>query len=184
MLFTHDTELALAAAAAWVNTDGDVEQLPDMAALEAFVQHWGWTGSRTRDDTELLAVQQLRPRLRRLWELDRDGVVALLNEVLAEFRALPQLVRHGEFDYHLHATPSEAPLGARMAVEAAMAMVDVIRADEVDRLRICANDDCNDVLVDLSRNRSKRYCDLTCSNLAAVRAYRSRSAGRPAATGG
>ena len=182
MLFTHDTELALAAAAAWVNTDDDVEQLPDPAALEAFVVHWGWTGSRTGDEAELRAVRDLRPRLRRMWELDRDGVVTLVNDVLTEFRALPQLVRHDGFDYHLHATPSEAPLAARMAVEAAMAMVDVIRADELDRLRICANDDCNDVLVDLSRNRSKRYCDLTCSNLAAVRAYRSRSAGRTADT--
>lgn len=178
MLFTHDTELALAAAAAWINTDSDNELLPDPAALDAFVEHWGWTGSRERDDAELRAVRALRPRLRRLWELDRDGVVTLVNDVLAEFRALPQLVRHDGFDYHLHATPNEAPLAARMAVEAAMAMVDVIRADELDRLRICGNDDCNDVLVDLSRNRSKRYCGLNCSNLAAVRAYRSRSAGR------
>ena len=177
MLFTHDTEVALAAAAAWVNTDGDIDQLSDLAALEAFVDSWGWTGSRTRDAAELLAVQALRPRLRRLWELDREGVVRLVNDVLADFRALPQLVRHDQFDYHLHATPSEAPLAARMAVEAAMAMVDVIRADELSRLRICANSDCNDVLVDLSRNRSKRYCDLSCSNLAAVRAYRSRGAG-------
>jgi predicted RNA-binding Zn ribbon-like protein len=183
MLFTHDTELALAAAAAWVNTGGDNEQLPDEAALEAFVAHWGWTGSRTRDAAELAAVRALRPRLRQLWQLDRDDVVELVNDLLAQYRALPQLVRHDEFDYHLHATPSEAPLAARMAVEAAMAMVDVIRADELDRLRICANDDCDDVLVDLSRNRSKRYCDLTCSNLAAVRAYRSRSAGRAAGSG-
>ncbi len=177
MLFTHDTEVALAAAAAWVNTDGDVERLPDPAALDAFVDDWGWTGSRTRDNAELAAVQRLRPRLRRLWALEREGVVTLVNELLAEFRALPQLVRHDRFDYHLHATPSEAPLASRMAVEAAMAMVDVIRADELSRLRICANSDCDDVLVDLSRNRSKRYCDLTCSNLAAVRAYRSRGAG-------
>lgn len=179
MVFTDDTELALAGAATLVNTGGQEERLPDIAALDAFVEDVGWTGSRTRDSAELLAVQQIRPRLRQLWELDRDGVVSLINELLTEFRALPQLVRHGRFDYHLHATPSDAPLAARMAVEAAMAMVDVVRADELGRMRICANDDCNDVLVDLSRNRSKRYCDLTCSNRAAVRAYRSRGADRP-----
>src|SRR4051794_20013973 len=125
MLFTHDTELALAGAAAWVNTGSEAERLPDVAALDGFVTEWGWTGSRTHDEAELAAVQALRGRLRRLWELDREGVVGLVNELLAEFRALPQLVRHDRFDYHLHATPSEAPLGARMAVEAAMAMVDV-----------------------------------------------------------
>lgn len=180
MLFTHDTELALAGAAAWVNTGSEEERLPDMAALDAFVVEWGWTGSRTHDAAELQAVQELRPRLHELWELDREGAVALVNGLLTQFQALPQLVRHDRFDYHLHATPSDAPLAARMAVEAAMAMVDVIRADELSRLRTCANEDCNDVLVDLSRNRSKRYCDLTCSNRAAVRAYRSRGGGRTA----
>ena len=175
MVFTHDTELALSAAAAWVNTDSAGDTMPDVAALDAFVATWGWTGSRTHDAAELVAVKQLRPRLRRLWELDRDGVVGLVNELLAEFRALPQLVRHDQWDYHLHATASTAPLADRMAVEAAMAMVDVIRADELSRLRVCENYDCDDVLVDLSRNRSKRYCDLGCTNRAAARAYRSRS---------
>jgi len=174
MLFTHDTEVALAAAAAWVNTGAAVERLPDVAALDAFVAEWGWTGSRTHDGVELAAVQNLRPRLHQLWELDKEGVVILVNELLLEFRALPQLVRHDSWDYHLHATPSAAPLAARMAVEAAMAAVDLVRADELGRLRFCGNDDCPDVLVDLSRNRSKRYCDLTCSNRAAVRAFRSR----------
>ncbi|SDP45417.1 Conserved protein containing a Zn-ribbon-like motif, possibly RNA-binding [Nakamurella panacisegetis] len=176
MVFTHDTAVALIGAAAWVNTDADTEEIPDVAALDAFVTTWGWTGSRTHDETELLAVQGLRPRLRQLWLLDKDGVVALVNELLTEFRALPQLVRHDEWDYHLHATPSSAPLADRMAVEAAMAMVDVVRADELSRLRVCENFDCESVLVDLSRNRSKRYCDLVCTNRAAARAYRSRGA--------
>src|SRR4051794_7704828 len=179
MLFTHDTELALGAAVALVNTDSDAEGLPDTKALDDFVATWNWTGSRTHDDRELREVRRLRPRLRRVWESDKDGAVAITNSLLAEFHALPQLIKHDQMDYHLHATPADAPLAARMAVEAAMALVDVIRADELDRLRICGNFDCADVLVDLSRNRSKRYCDLSCGNLAAVRAYRSRTAGAP-----
>ena len=61
-----------------------------------------------------------------------------------------------------------------------MAMVDVIRSDELARLRVCAADDCVDVVVDLSKNRSKRYCDGTCGNRANVAAYRARQAGREA----
>jgi predicted RNA-binding Zn ribbon-like protein len=176
VLFTHDTEVALAFAVALVNTDSDVDTLVDVAALDDLVSSWDWTGSRTHDDAELREVRRLRPRLRKIWESDKDGVATIANGLLAEFHALPQLVKHDEWDYHLHATPSAAPLAARMAVEAAMAFVDVVRADELDRLRICGNFDCSAVLVDLSRNRSKKYCDLSCSNLAAVRAYRSRSA--------
>jgi predicted RNA-binding Zn ribbon-like protein len=177
VLFTHDTELALAFAVALVNTDGDVDGLTDVAALDDLVSTWNWTGSRTHDEAELREVRELRPRLRMIWESDKDGVATIANDLLAEFHALPQLVKHDEWDYHLHATPSAAPLAARMAVEAAMAFVDVVRADELGRLRICGNFDCFAVLVDLSRNRSKRYCDLSCSNLASVRAYRSRTAG-------
>lgn len=177
MLFTHDTEVALAAAAALVNTepeDGEPEELPDTAALGDFVRTWGWTGQHRGDDEELHAVRALRPRLRPFWHLDRDGVVELVNELLREANALPQLVRHDEWDYHLHATPDDAPLASRMAVEAAMAMVDVVRGDELGRLRICESATCHDVVVDLSRNRSKRFCDGGCGNRAAVAAYRAR----------
>jgi predicted RNA-binding Zn ribbon-like protein len=63
-----------------------------------------------------------------------------------------------------------------MAVEAAMALVDVIRSGEIDRLRTCAAGDCNDVLIDLSKNRSKRFCSVTCGNRANMAAYRARLA--------
>jgi predicted RNA-binding Zn ribbon-like protein len=175
VLFAHDTEVALQAAAALVNTDGrDEDRLADVAALEAFVREWGWTGVRRRDRAELEQVRALRPRLRRLWELDEDGVVEQVNGMLAEARALPQLVRHDEWNYHLHATSSGAPLADRMAVEAAMAFVDVVRQQELDRLAVCGADDCDDVLVDLSKNRSRRYCSTGCSNRVNVAAFRAR----------
>lgn len=177
MVFTHDTEVALAAASALVNTlDREQEQLPDPASLDEFVRTWGWTGERRHDDAELQAVRDLRPRLRRLWELDEKEVVRLVNELLREANALPQLVRHDAWDYHLHATPSQAPLATRIAVEAAMAFVDLVRGKELSRLGICAADDCDSVVVDLSKNRSKRFCEGGCGNRKAVAAYRARQA--------
>lgn len=177
MLFAHDTEVALAAAAALVNTAApDRDELSDVAALDAFVQRWGWTGSRRGDAAELAAVRALRPRLRQLWELDEDGVVEVVNRMLRAEHALPQLVAHDDWGYHLHATPSRAPLAGRMAVEAAMAVVDVVRQQELDRLSVCGADDCDDVLVDLTKNRSRRYCSTACSNRVNVAAFRARRA--------
>ncbi|HEY5400209.1 MAG TPA: CGNR zinc finger domain-containing protein [Trebonia sp.] len=49
-----------------------------------------------------------------------------------------------------------------------------MRVGEFGRLRVCAADDCEDVLVDLSKNRSRRFCSLTCANRVNVAAYRSR----------
>jgi predicted RNA-binding Zn ribbon-like protein len=188
MLFAHDTEVALTAAAALVNTGRDEEELPDVAALDRFVGERGWTGSRSHDQAELDAVYALRRRLAKLWEHDADQAAALVNTLLREASALPQLVKHGGWDYHIHATTADAPLADRMAVEAAMAFADVIRSGQLDRLRGCAAEDCGNVLVDLSKNRSRRFCSTTCANRVNVAAYRtrrsleSRDAGRVATT--
>lgn len=177
MLFAHDTEVALAAAADLVNTaGGDGELLPDLAALDAFFTTHSFTGRREHSRAELRTVQDLRPRLRRIWFAAEDEVVETVNTLLREYRALPQLVRHDGWSYHLHATPSDAPLAARMAVEAAMAFVDVVRSEELERLRVCEFPDCGNVIVDLSKNRSRRFCDAGCGNRAAVNAYRARKA--------
>jgi predicted RNA-binding Zn ribbon-like protein len=180
VLFAHDTEVALAAAAALVNTGRDgAELLPDVAALDEFVQAWGWTGKRTHDEAELESVRRLRCRLERLWEMDEDDAADLVNILLRESNALPQLVKHDIWDYHLHATPRDAPLADRMAVEAAMAFTDVIRTGQLDRLRLCAAEDCQSVHVDLSKNRSRRFCSTSCSNRTNVAAYRTRQAAKP-----
>src|SRR5699024_5367506 len=108
------------------------------------------------------------------WHTSEDDAVELINTLLCEARALPQLVRHDDWDYHLHAASPDAPLATRMAVEAAMAMVDVVRTGHLDRLFHCAADDCSNVSIDLSRNRSKRFCDAGCGNRVAAAAYRAR----------
>ena len=175
MPFAHDTEMALAGAAALVNTGGaDGEQLPDPAALADFLRRWEWTGTVRGDEKEVAEVRRLRPHLRRLWCGDVDEVVDVANRLLREGRALPQLVRHGDWPYHLHATDPDAPLADRMAVEAALAVADLVRAGELDRLRTCAREGCEDVLIDLTRNRSRRFCDETCANREHVAAYRAR----------
>ena len=176
MLFAHDTEVALVVAAALVNTAVGADTLRTKADLDRFVEEHEWTGSRTRDEVELATVRALRPQLRAFWTADEDTAVLAINALLAEARALPRLTRHGKWGYHLHATSSDAPLATRMAVEAAMALVDVVRGGEMTRLRVCAAQDCEHVLIDLSKNRSRRFCEFGCGNRANVAAYRARKA--------
>jgi predicted RNA-binding Zn ribbon-like protein len=177
MIFAHDTEASLVETVALINTDGrNGEELPDVAALDAFVAEFGWSGRHERTEDELNAVRELRPRLRRIWHEDEDGVVEIVNQLLRENRALPQLVKHDAEPYHIHAIPADAPLARRMAADAAMAFADVVRSGELSRLRVCEFPDCDNVVVDLSKNRSKRFCDAGCGNRAAVTAYRVRKA--------
>lgn len=175
MVFAHDTELALAAAAALVNTArAEPDELSSGAELAEFARTWQWTGFRRDYAAELAAVRDLRPTLERFWAVDKDTAVDIVNRVLRESNALPQLVKHDQLDYHIHAVPTDAPLAERMAVEAAMAMADVIRSDELGRLQVCAAEDCGDVYIDLSKNRSRRFCSTSCGNRANVAAYRAR----------
>ncbi|WP_067437298.1 CGNR zinc finger domain-containing protein [Nocardioides jensenii] len=179
MVFAHDTEMSMQAAVALVNTASAPDTLVSVAQADAFWTSWEYTGRHERTRAELDAVRELRPVLRNLLTSDRDRAAVLVNELLADASALPQLVRHDEWDWHLHAVSPDRPWPQRITVETAMAMIDVVRSDEMSRLGVCADDDCDGLVLDLSRNRSRRFCSTACTNRAAVAAYRARQADTP-----
>lgn len=181
MLFSHDTELTLRAAGALINSDRvEGEQLGDQAALDGWLDSFGWTGRRDHDDAELAAVHALRTRLGRIWECAgaEERAVDQVNALLSDTHASPWLTRHKEQpEWHLHLASVRDPLAQRMGAEMAMALADLIRAGELRRLKVCAAPDCDAVLVDLSRNRSRMFCDTgNCANRQHVAAYRERQA--------
>lgn len=181
MIFSHDTELTLRAACVLVNTDRvDGEQLGDLAALDEYLREWGWTGRRDHDSAELADVHRLRVRLGQIWSVaeDEERAVGQVNALLSDTRAAPWLTRHPEMpEWHLHLASIHDPLAQRMGAEMAMSLADLIRAGELRRLKICAAPDCEAVLIDLSRNRSRMFCDTgNCGNRQHVAAYRERRA--------
>ncbi|WP_067678078.1 CGNR zinc finger domain-containing protein [Nocardia miyunensis] len=174
MIFAHDTVVAMISAVELVNSAEEPDTMTEIAQLDQFFVTHAYTGTHARDDAELAAVRAQRGPLRALLTADRDTAVELVNEILAAHHAVPRLVRHDALDYHIHAVPPDAPLDVRIAVETAMAMIDLIRADELGRLDICADQACEGIVLDLSRNRSRRYCSTACGNRNAVAAYRAR----------
>ena len=184
MHFAPDTEEALEFVVLLGETDpgasrsgrDELETLADLATLLAPIP---FTGRIDGDAAELADVRQTRTLLRRVWTLERDDAVVEVNRMLRDAKALPQLARHDVSDWHLHATVPEAPLGERMRVEAGLALVDVIRSDEMRRLRSCEADACTGLLLDLSRNGSKRFCSVRCGNRMNMIAFRERQAAGP-----
>lgn len=174
MVFTHDTELALGAAVTLANSMLEPDTLLEVEDLDRVWDGYGYTGRHERTRAELDAVREIRPRLRALLTADEAEAVQLLNQMLREAQAVPQLVRHDALGWHIHAIDPQAPLAPRILVETAMAMVDVLRGEELSRLSVCADDGCEGVVLDLSRNRSRRFCSTTCGNRNAVAAYRAR----------
>lgn len=180
MLFTHDTEWNLTFLAALLDTVADAsesgeDELATEAQLDALLARWKFTGRIDHDARELRQVRETRDRVRAIWGADEETVVDWVNDTLAHARAVPRLVDHDGLGWHIHGTDNDSPLATRMLVEAAMALVDVIRAGRLDRLRDCEAEDCAGVFVDLSKNGSKRFCSTRCGNRMAVRAYRARA---------
>ena len=112
------------------NSAGEPDTLTTVADLDRVWDDHGYTGRHDRTPEELDTVRALRPRLRELLTAERDDAAALVNRMLSEAQAVPQLIRHDPLDWHIHAVPTDAPLDTRILVETAMAMIDVIRAED------------------------------------------------------
>lgn len=174
MIFTDDTTEALRSAVWLVNSAEHPDTLQTVDDERTFLEEFPYTGRLDVDEAELTGLRDLRPRLRAMLLAPRDDMAAHVNEALSEVQLTPHLVRHEGTDWHLHAVGDERPLAERVLIETAMAMIDVIRQDEGSRISICDDDTCEALALDLSRNRSKRYCSPTCANRNAVAAYRAR----------
>lgn len=193
MLFAHDATAALTLAADLVNTAPasaapvtapastarDNEGLTDVVALDVFLDQRHLTPRRPATPTDVSAVKALRPQLRAVWRASGpDELAGIINGLLRDSGARPWLVDHGGgWGWHLHVTEPTAPLAHRIGAQAGFAFADLVRLRETERLRICDAPDCAAVLIDLSRNRSRRYCDTgNCGNRQHVAAYRARRA--------
>lgn len=183
MVFSHDTEVALASAVSLINTAPlsaagaaqGRDSLETLAHLDDFVAREQYSGDRAHNFDEVAQVRAMRQELHAMFTAGEEDAAGHVNALLSRATAVPQLVKHDHWDWHLHATAPAAPLALRIGVEAAMAMADVIRAKELQRLKVCAAPDCRAVVLDLSKNRSRRYCDTgNCGNRAHVAAYRRR----------
>lgn len=181
MLFAPDTIDSLLFAVALVNTHPGAsrsgeDELASPHQLTDFLDQQGYWGRFDRDDAELAEVVETRNQIHDLWELRRDDAVSPVNRLLSDAAAMPFLVRHDGLDWHVHAVALSAPLAERIRVEVAMGLLDVIRSNEWGRLRSCEAEDCTGILADLSRNGSKRYCSVRCSNRVNMVEHRARRA--------
>jgi predicted RNA-binding Zn ribbon-like protein len=180
VLFSHDTEHALATVVDLVNTApatvGD-EHLPDLAALQAFVDRNEISDVCDLDAGDLDATLRLRERFHDLFQAPEDtpATVRRVNAIITGARTTPHLTDHDGYDWHVHFFAPGSRLAEHLAAECGIALAYVVAAGELDRLRVCEAPDCGRVLVDLSRNRCRRYCDSrTCGNRMHVAAYRAR----------
>lgn len=161
--------LAVALVNTWDELEGPPELLRDLESLRRFLDRHGRGAEvATRD---LQRVRAVRASLRAAFEADADeAAVAMLNGVLQDSRARPQLQRvDGRWEVAWVGPPVDA-----LAATAAMSLLEAIRDDGRDRFGICAGAPCCCVFVDRSKNRSRRFCSDLCADRVAQAAHRAR----------
>ncbi|MCQ4082738.1 CGNR zinc finger domain-containing protein [Streptomyces sp. RB6PN25] len=179
MLINHDTRCALDCVVDLINTAPESEGsegLFDLEALHDFVARNRVSDVGRLGESDLTAVRGVRDRFTEVFGSSGDRTAAeLINTLVAEAGTTPRLTDHDGYDWHVHYFAPGASLAHHLAADGGMALAFLVVAGERERLRRCAAPDCRRAFVDLSRNRSRRYCDSrTCGNRLHVAAYRAR----------
>ncbi|HET7356887.1 MAG TPA: CGNR zinc finger domain-containing protein [Nocardioidaceae bacterium] len=179
MSFSHDTEHSLACVVDLVNSapmSDTVETLSDLDALSDFVARHEISEVSRLTVRDLREVHALRESIRSVFECETDQeACTIVNRLVSQAAVTPRMTDHDGYSWHIHYFSPGASLADHLAVDCGMALAQVISSGERERLRRCEAPGCEQVLVDLSRNRSKRYCDArTCGNRLHVAAYRER----------
>ncbi|OEU96716.1 CGNR zinc finger domain-containing protein [Streptomyces oceani] len=179
MQMNHDTRCALDDVVDLLNTapEGDApDALVSVADLCAFVKRNALSDVGDLTERDVADVRSVRERFARIFAADSARTASeLVNELVAEAGTTPQLTNHDDYDWHVHYFAPGASVAHHLAADGGMALAFFIVAGERDRLRRCEAPDCPRAFVDLSRNRSRRYCDSrTCGNRLHVAAYRAR----------
>ncbi|MBB1258615.1 CGNR zinc finger domain-containing protein [Streptomyces alkaliterrae] len=184
-----------------VNTEEPERGTDTLTSVEVVRELFGGhrQAARRVSDADVNRLRAVRARLRAVFaaagEQDEFRAVDLLNTLLMEYPASPQIAGHDYRDedgnprWHLHLAENPVNAGAGYAAIACMGLAVSLTELGVDRLGVCNSDPCRNAYIDTSTNRSRRYCSGRCATRANVAAYRARkraesgrhtSAGRPA----
>ncbi len=177
MDFAHYSLEAAHFAAELVNTKGSIsgrEFLPDVAAWKDFLRPFAIEGVEDLTERDVDQIRVYRERLRDVFFADQEGAIERINALLRDVAATPQIATHDDQPWHMHYSAPGAPLAERITAGAAVGLAMLITEQGFERLGVCGADECLDVFVDTSRNRSRRFCNQTCSTKMHVAAHRAR----------
>jgi predicted RNA-binding Zn ribbon-like protein len=169
--------------AAWAHVAADLvntrprdtdppEKLAGLADLERLLARCPEPAPRATE-RDLEPVRVLRPVLLRAFEASTpEAFAAAVNPLLARARTGWQMAPDGAGSWAL-GPAGDARLAEWLGAHAARGLAELVIAYGVERLHVCAADDCMCAAVDVSRNGTRRFCSRTCANRTNVRRHRS-----------
>jgi predicted RNA-binding Zn ribbon-like protein len=167
---------ALGVAVAMVNAVAAApEDTPPADLMRGLIVDHGYMGGKAPASAEP-ALRAWARRLRTVFDApDLDATAVAVNALLADVTVEPHLSDHDGQAYHLHYSPPQADVVARVRSTTAFALAMLVSEYGIDRHGRCAADGCAKVFADTSRNAARRYCSPACANRAAVAAHRARA---------
>ncbi len=190
---THWTCLEFTRTVGWAERDRSDDELTSYEALVGWAHKQATLGTaesrrlRRRAAAETRAAARvfrqaidLRGLLYRIFSAVGTGSAPAkadlhaLNALLPDANRRLRLVRRGRgFIWDWQDDPE--PALDRVLWPIIRSAAQLLIADELSRLKLCDADDCGWLFVDGSRNRSRRWCDMSdCGNRAKARRYRER----------
>jgi len=152
----------------------------DLTDRDAVVEHLAgraWLQSQVTDrDVAVLRrfCKDLRPAFEASSRDDAQGVVDVLNALLAHHPITPRIADHDPARLHIHVANKAASVADLLVGESLLGLANLVCDLGATRLGVCAEPRCTHVYVDTSPNQSRRYCSERCSSRANVAAYRAR----------
>ena len=151
--------------------------------LRAYLSRWAPDLDETDPDELRSALRELRNLMQRMVRAVVSGEEIssrdwkALNSILAAAPLTRRLVEEGS-GYEIEFVPERRDLASLLA-EIALSFAEVFAHGDPARIRICANEDCRWVFYDMSRNRSRRWCEgSACGNVMKLRRFRARQKAR------
>lgn len=191
-MFNVEVNRALISAAELINTAEGLKSAkttPDVLdSVEGLKTYLGqcepeleWPTTKA-NRKQLEKVRQLRDQLHTVWQtapISKPEELSVVNELLEGIGTRLVAAEEGETAFRERPIPVSDQISDLMTATVAAALAHLVTHEETSRLRICRGDDCEAAIVDLTRNRSKLFCDYgNCANRAHVRAYRARQAAK------
>ncbi len=152
---------------------GEAARAATTAALRT-----GQPSARQVTGAEATELAETAARLREVFEAAEadqlDTAARMVNEMLAETGARPQLDRHDGEPWHLHFHGKSDSLAQGWAAGCATGLAVVLGTDMYRRLGVCTAPHCDRVYIDVSRNGTRRFCSTACQNRVKAAAFRAR----------
>jgi predicted RNA-binding Zn ribbon-like protein len=132
------------------------------------------------DSQQAMLLSHTAGHLRRAFDLVTQGdielAVIVLNDLMGEAGARPELVPRDGGGWATHFRGRDDSLAVGWTAGCATGLALALGSNLSGRLGVCQAIRCDQVFVDYSRNRVRRFCSISCQNRMKSAAFRTRRA--------